>query len=166
MRANVFEGARRTLIVVQVLWVLGVAAAAFSIAHDARVGIDADITKDSHGAFLRPEGERECDAKAGDESDFEYRTTKRGTNVTVWLCYRSLRNLVDKSFDIDSYTGEYAKKFQLTPEMESRADSHRTTQRLEIAGYAVLAAAGGWFFLWVLGSVIGWVARGFIAPSR
>jgi hypothetical protein len=176
VRANVFEGARRILVVIQVLWVVFVFAMAFVIANDARVEIYSDRIPHQKVPVMRLDGAPECDSNNGDVSEMAFRTTRRGTGVNLILCYRTLRTVVaamperasesprSNEEASDNYARQYAEKEQLTPEMESRADSLRLRQRFATAGYAVLAAAGGWFVLWLLGTVIGWVARGFIAP--
>ena len=164
MRANVFEGARRLLVVIQVLWVLCVVGMACVVANGESVRINVDVTPDNRGGFLRPEGAPECDAEGADAGDSEFRTTQRGANAHVYLCLRNRRTLLESSDA--SAVDAYASKFQLTPEMESRAESLRVRKRIETAGYAVAVAVGGWFVLWLLGSVVGWVARGFVAPSR
>ena len=168
MRANVFEGARRLLVVIQVLWVLCVVGIAWGMANSEYVRINVDVTPDKRGGFLRPEGAPECDAEGADAGDSELRTTQRGANVHVYLCLRNLRTLLESSdaSAINAYASKYGDRFQLAPEMESRAESLRVRKRIETAGYAVAVAVGGWFVLWLLGSVVGWVARGFVAPSR
>lgn len=175
MGLNAFEGARRILLVVQVLWALGVLVVSYNLAPSPSVTLEV----------LRPdlparETTRGCDIGT-DAMEWESIRSSGGGDISVTVCFRADkfsdgRMLVpyrvaengmvwgDGPYteDVTSYTGSYAKTVKLSPATEQRlAGEARRTKFKHLASGAGVAAIG-WGVFWVLASVIGWIVRGFV----
>src|SRR5687767_5494694 len=86
MKINPFEGARRTVRFVQVLWVLIVSVVVWM---DTPYATATYITTGPNEPFVKAPQEFTC-GYSNDASEHEYRTTSKGTHVSVTLCFQSM----------------------------------------------------------------------------
>lgn len=179
MAINVFEGARRLLLVIQVLWVLVVMVIAWSVRPSAR--LELEVTQ--AGASATP-ASQEC-LTGTDAWEWVHPKTALGSQVDVTLCFRAKRFpngsmlvpfRVDEtgkmwgnsaySESVRDYTSAYAKSFTLQAAQESKADKETLSRLVMTMLEGLGVAAAGWGILWLVAWVIGWIVRGFVGIPR
>jgi len=175
MGMNVFEGARRIAFLVKVVWVMCVAAVAYSIPPAVTVKF---VTTDPRGGFAMTEAE--CDLRT-DAVEWVTRWIDSDRWVTAELCFKaqdfasSDRPLVPYKIDRDGswgnsphsrqvaeYTDARAERFTLTAANSDAARAAWDAARSRHLWYAVLFAIGGWVAISLAQAVIGWIVRGFV----
>ena len=175
MTINIFEGARRIVFMIQVLWMLGVIAVTW--VGEPYVNVDFEIpqiTATPQRAVVNPTCTRP------DERTMLFRRTPRGTQVSVELCFRATnfngQMLIPYKVehdgtvwgngryleDVRRYIDGYKERFRLTNEVEDWADSQWWKERWGQVRNGAALLAGGWVAIWIIASVIGWIVRGFM----
>ena len=187
MAANVFEGARRITKLIAVLWIVGVLILESQSIRNPYLHAYFEVDSIDSKPIRMDEKKEGC----GTDGLIEYlddKSTNRGTNVSVTLCFKAkeFENSVIKDFNfwrtkrdqkstlvtelspaqLSDITNNIAKKFTLTKADEEWADGVVRPKRWKIIQVVALTMVGGLVFIWIFSWILGWVVRGFFGiPS-
>ena len=170
--------ARRVLLFVQVLTLLGVVAFVWKIGTGSRVPVAFDIRSPNALPVLRQQSGPHCDDLHGDARMFVYCQTAKGARVRVELCFRSVPHegkrmipyamaedgdmlLVGERFsdNVNVYIKEFQNNFALPDAVGRMADAERKVQVVRYVAIAAVGALVAWFGWSLLAWVTGRVAR-------
>lgn len=171
-----FEGARRILLLIQILWGVGVVAVTWSESPyiTTRFGVST-----INALPVQMDEDSSCNI-GSDAIEYLSRNTKSGKSVSVTLCFKPQKFddgrmlipfKVDSggrlwgnaiySDDVKRYTESYATKFELPSGLEKWVEDQWSRKRWRSVKEGALLLAGGWVCFWLLGIIIGWIVRGF-----
>ena len=179
MRVNIFEGSRRILLMLQILWAVGALALNWNSGY-----IDVTYqTFSPNSPFIKADS---CESNDRTVSLYSQKT-KSGTSFSATLCFKAQKfsngqmlvpyktDAEDQSkvwgnsaysSDVDYYVEHRKLLFKIPPTDEEWIDDQgreKFTENLKDGiGYAVT----GWIIIWLTGSVIGWIMRGFMGIPR
>jgi len=183
MRINIFEGSRRIRLLLQILWAVG----ALSINWNNNPSIW--VTYQTYGPdypFIKAD-ESSSSCESNDRRESLDTKTKSGTSVYVTLCYRAQEftnsqmlvpyktDANDKgkvwgnsaySSDVEKYVEHRKRLFKIPPTDEQWIDELGKKKVIENIKDGVGYAALGFGFIWLIGTVIGWIVRGFMGIPR
>lgn len=174
MAINIFEGARRIIKLLAILWVAGWVVAAF----DVKPTVNAGYKILYPGATpLRMEAECPADGVI----ELEDKVTTHATKVFVTLCFpaqsaddgeRLIPYLVAAdgkiwmrerySTEVGEYTQLVADKFVIPTSDEEEIDRQWWPLFLKEIGWGALWMISGLLLLFALAWTIGWIVRGFM----
>jgi hypothetical protein len=180
MAFNLFEGARRIQLLLQVLWVLGCVVFVWNDTPSLSLKYE---TLHPAAPFHRTTGE--CGSE--DASEFRYGyDLGDGKRASISLCFKAQpfpnnqANLVpykvdengmlwggpSYSIEVESYTKSRLSQFTLSEAERQSAIEEWWKARLAGLWTAAGFAIGGWIVIALIGGTIGWVVRGFIGDPH
>lgn len=176
MRLNFFEGSRRILYLLMCLYVVGVAAYAYL--EKPYVPLRYSVIAPGYAPTLT---EKDC----GFDDWKEYtEKTISGQTINVSICFMAVdsskgdRIVLFKredgrywgadrwSNEVATYARDVARAFELAESDLRIYEARRQTAVRELRKQALIAAFVGLAVLWILATVIGWIARGFAGIPR
>jgi hypothetical protein len=181
MKINIFEGARRISLLLQGVWVVGCIAVA--VFNDPSATLDYE-TRGPSMPFVES-ASSSCSSPDAEETIYKYKL-KNSSTIHIDICFKAQSfpesgmlvpyKVDDKSGlwwggtwysdDVSRYTTAPEVQFVLPKEHEDAAISKARKARLEKIWSGILYAAIGWFVIFLVSAVIGWIVRGFFGiPS-
>ncbi|MFB3813494.1 MAG: hypothetical protein ACE14L_05225 [Terriglobales bacterium] len=178
MPINVFEGARRIALLLQVLWVIVCIIVVW--VESPYVSLTYE-TEEPSAPFVKAKD------SCGVHDAREYRSEKLegDKSVNVTLCFKAVEDPRDRSMkviyrlengrgwinapyssEVMKYTQARGAQFTLPEEDRNAAFEEWHRQRRKQILIALAVAAGGWLVIALVKAVVGWIVRGFLGIPR
>jgi hypothetical protein len=183
MRINIFEGSRRIRLLLQILWVVGVLVNSWN--NNPSVWVTYQTYGPDYPFIKANESSSSCESN--DHSEWFYTQTKNGTSVSLTLCFKAQEfnnglmlvpyktDANDKgkiwgnsvySSEVSNYAERRKRLFKIPLADEQWIDEQGKKKITENITDGVGYAFSGFVAIWLVGTVIGWIVRGFMGVPR
>lgn len=176
MTINVFEGARRIMLLFAALWGIGVVVYVWNDEPTVYMSYTVEWPDQP------PERVAQNECTPEDAQDWQHVSTTNGMRVNLTFCFKAHKtdkgqmlipyrvDWKDKqwwggerySSEVSRYKNQTSSEFRLSKADSEWADSQWWPARWKQIRDGALWLFGGWLVLWIFASVTGWIVRGFM----
>lgn len=177
MTINSFEGARRIMLLIGAVWGIGVVV----VNLNDEPAVNLSYTVEWPSQLPTRVSQDECNPFI-DAEDWRYIHTANGTLARIEFCFKTQKtdkgkelipyrvDLKDQTWwggekyssEVSEYIKRVSSEFQLSKADSEWADSQWWPTRWKQIREGAKWLLGGWFLLWLLTFMIGWIVRGFM----